>query len=128
MEKDFDGWSKVKKETHHEGARKYCHTREIWWCTFGINIGNEQDGSGREYRRPVIILKGFSTETCLTVPLTTSSKEHRFRLRVGNVDGKEAQALLSQVRVIDTLRLVRKIGYLHKDTFQIIRKAVKDML
>jgi mRNA-degrading endonuclease toxin of MazEF toxin-antitoxin module len=128
MQKDFDTWNMLKKEIHENGVRKFCHVREIWWCTFGINIGNEQDGSGKEYRRPVVILKGLSIETCLIIPLTSSSQKHHLRLPVGDVNGKNAQALLSQIRVIDTRRLVRKIGYLEKEKFEIIRKAVRDML
>ena len=47
---------------------------------------------------------------------------------IGLIEGKEARALLSQIRVIDTKRLVRKVGYLDKVVFNSIRKAVKDLL
>ena len=57
--KDFDKWNETKKLVHKDGTDKFYHTREIWWCALGINVGFEQDGSGEEYRRPVLILKGF---------------------------------------------------------------------
>ena len=94
----------------------------------GVNIGFEQDGSGDEYRRPVLILKGLSKRTLLAVPLTTSDKSHIMRPPIGKVEGEEAHALLSQLRVVDTKRLVRKIGYLDKEIFERIRKTVKDIL
>ena len=128
MDKDFDGWNARKKEIHHGGANKLYHEREIWWCALGVNIGFEQDGSGVEHRRPMLILKGLSRETCLAVPLTTAEHKHPLRPSVGAVSGKEAKALISQIRVIDTKRLVRKIGYLDKVVFQDIRKAVKGLL
>lgn len=128
MEKDFDRWNDQKKKTHFKTARLYYHTREIWWCELGINIGSEQDGSGSEFRRPVIILASFGQRTCLVIPLTTSTKEHPLRPAIGIVDGKQAHALLSQIRVIDIRRLVSKIGYLDKHAFENIRKSVKDML
>lgn len=128
MTKDFDGWNKNKKSIDSRQKSPFCHERELWWCTLGMNIGFEQDGSDIEYRRPVLILKGLSKQTCLVIPLTTSSHEHKLRPSVGLVDGKMACALLSQIRVIDTKRLVRKIGNLDKQTFDDIRKTVKDML
>ncbi|MBI2053204.1 MAG: type II toxin-antitoxin system PemK/MazF family toxin [Candidatus Sungbacteria bacterium] len=128
MQKDFDRWNDIKKHTHRGAERKLYHEREIWWCALGVNVGFEQDGSGDEYRRPVIILKGLSRETCFVIPLTTSERDHPLRPSIGLVAGKNARALLSQMRAIDNKRLVRKIGYLEEDIFVHIRKAAKNML
>ena len=106
----------------------FAHEREIWWCSLGTNVGSEEDGTGRNYDRPVLILKGVSKETCFVIPLTTSVKIHRLRPSVGTVAGKSSHALLSQLRLIDTRRLVRKIGVLQKDIFEQVRKNAKDML
>jgi mRNA-degrading endonuclease toxin of MazEF toxin-antitoxin module len=128
MEKDFDGWNERKKRIHSRAAAPFYHERELWWCSLGVNVGYEQDGTGDEYRRPVLILKGLSAATCLVIPLTTSPRSHPLRPAIGTVDGKEAHALLSQIRVIDTRRLVRKIGYLDQDLFEDMRKAARGML
>jgi mRNA-degrading endonuclease toxin of MazEF toxin-antitoxin module len=128
MKKEFTTWNELKKEIHERGSSKLYHAREVWWCSLGINVGFEQDGSGLEYRRPALILKGLSAKTCLIVPLTTSTREHFLRPSIGLVGGKEAYALLSQLRVVDTRRLVKKIEFLDKDIFEIIRKAARDML
>jgi len=128
MKKDFDKWNIKKKDLHCREKVPFYHEREIWWCSIGVNIGFEQDGSGDEFRRPVLILKGLSKQTCLVIPLTTATPAHQFRLEVGLVDGKEARALISQMRVIDSKRLVRKIGFLGKSKFEFIRKTVKALL
>ncbi|MEK7568779.1 MAG: type II toxin-antitoxin system PemK/MazF family toxin [Patescibacteria group bacterium] len=128
MKKDFNGWNEQKKNIDNRQASPFCHERESWWCILGMNIGFEQDGSNIEYRRPVLILKGLSKQTCLIVPLTTSTNAHKLRPSVGLVEDKQACALLSQIKVIDTKRLVRKIGVLDKQIFDDIRKTVKDML
>ena len=128
MKKDFDGWNETKKRTDSRRGAPFYHEREVWWCTLGINVGSEENGSGEEYRRPALVLKGLSVETCLIVPLTTSAKDHPLRVAVGLIGGKEARAILSQMRVIDTKRLVRKIEYLDVDTFEQIRKAAKGIL
>ncbi len=70
----------------------------------------------------------MSRQTFLAIPLTTATKEHPLRPSIGLVENKEARALLSQMRVIDTKRLVRKIGYLEQGVFDRIRKAAKDLL
>jgi len=128
MGKEFDEWNEIKKQIDREELPRLYHTREIWWCSLGVNVGFEQDGSGDEYRRPVLILKGLSESTCLVIPLTASGKNHVMRPSIGIIEDKEARALLSQIRVIDTKRLVRKVGYLNQTIFQRIRKAVKDLL
>lgn len=130
MEKDFDKWNTKKKTIDQKEISDlvFYHEREIWWCSLGLNIGNEQDGTGDEYRRPVLVLKGLSRQTCLIIPLTTSPEIHPLRPTVGIIDGKKANAMLSQIRVIDSKRLVRKIGYLDQDIFNQIRKNAKDLL
>lgn len=128
MEKEFDGWNKRKKQINDKDTAPFCHERELWWCSLGVNVGYEQDGTGAEFRRPVLILKGLSARTSLIIPLTTAKSDHPLRPSIGLVDGKEARALLSQVRVIDTKRLVRKIGHLDQDVFERMRNAAKGML
>ena len=127
MSKDFDGWNACKKSTDVQEPRLYT-VRELWWCRLGVNIGTEQDGKGEFYARPCIILRGFGPDACLVVPLTTSAREHALRVPVGFVDGEEARANLSQLRVIDTRRLERKIGFLDRAIFAELKKATKAVL
>lgn len=127
MKKDFDGWNNAKKKTNAEHPRLYT-VREIWWCRLGVNVGTEQDGKGEWYVRPCVILRGFGPGACLIVPLTTSAREHPLRVHVGFVEEQEARANLSQVRVVDTRRLVEKVGFLEKGIFTELRKAARDML
>ena len=126
MEKDFDGWNKIKKQTQEMRPRLYT-VREIWWCHLGVNIGTEQDGKGEWFDRPCVIMRGFGPDACLVIPLTTSAHEHELRIPIGQVEGFEARANLSQIRVIDTRRLEEKIGFLEKTVFLELRRAVRDM-
>lgn len=126
MKKDFDGWNEVKKKTNGEHPRFYT-VREMWWCRLGVNVGTEQDGKGEWYIRPCVILRGFGPDGCLVVPLTTSTREHPLRVPIGLVDGQEARANLSQMRVVDTRRLVEKIGFLEKNIFTELGKAAGDL-
>lgn len=126
--KDFDSWNEHKKVIHGQNAGPFYHEREIWWCSLGVNVGNEQDGTGKNFDRPVIILRGLSAQTCVIIPLTASPEIHPLRPSIGMLEGKEAKALLSQIRVIDVKRLLKKIGYLEQGVFEKIRKNAKDLL
>lgn len=122
--KDFDSWNNHKKRIN-SGSGKLYHVRDIWWCYLGLNVGFEQDGTGAEYQRPVLIVKSLSKQTCFVLPLTTSPSQNRYRIRLGMVGEKEAFAILSQLRTIDTKRLINKIMVLNKERFGAIQKAIK---
>ena len=126
MKKDFDKWNEQKKKTNAEHPRLYT-VREIWWCRLGVNIGTEQDGSGEKFLRPAVIMRGFGPEACLIIPLTTSTHEHLLRVPVGLVEGQQARANLSQIRVVDTRRLVEKVGFLENKFFLELQKAARDI-
>jgi len=129
MQKDFDQWNKIKKETDSaEGYLPFYHERQVRWCRLGVNVGFEQDGTGSGFSRPVVILKGFNRNVCLALPLTTSNKKNKYYVSAGTVGGREAAAIISQIRLVDTRRLDQQIGVLEKSVFDTIRKAVKDML
>ena len=128
MEKDFDSWNKEKQRIQGSESQKLYHEREIWWCSLGVNIGSEQDGTGVDHQRPVLILKGMSRSTCYVVPLTTSSQRHKLRIPIGSVEDRQATALISQIRLIDTKRLVNKVGFLDPEPFAVVRKAAKALL
>ena len=48
MKKDFDDWNKNKKVINDDNENKLYHTRELWWCSLGLNVGSEQDGTGKD--------------------------------------------------------------------------------
>jgi mRNA interferase MazF len=128
MKKDFDNWNTQKKEIHNVGENKFYKTKEVWWCNLGINIGFEQDGSGELNERPVVILRGFSSQVCLIVPLTTSKKQNNYHFDLGVVGDSHAFAIISQIRLIDTKRLSNRITILNKDIFNSMKKTIKELL
>lgn len=124
MQKDFDGWGVQKQKIHFEGEAPFCHEREVWWCALGTNVGFEQDGTGKNYDRPVVILKGFNKHVFFCVALTGRKREGAFYLYLGSIEDRDSSAVLSQVRLCDSKRLVRKIGTLDEGVFQKLQKAL----
>lgn len=124
MQKDFDRWNAIKKDTDAvpEEARVFYYEGEIWWVRLGKNIGYEANGKDREFTRPVIVLKKYNQYSFLALPLTTASRPNPYRLPIGVVDGKQAFASLSQLRNIDSKRLIVKIGFVERDALDAIKK------
>ena len=90
----------------------YFRESEIWWVRLGKNIGYETNGKSREFTRPVVILKIYNQFSFLAPPLTTAQTANPYRRPIGMVDSRQAFATLSQLRNIDSKRLVKKIAHL----------------
>ena len=125
MDKDFDGWNSKKKHIHSHAVAPFYHKREIWWCSLGVNVGFEQDGTGANYDRPVLVIQGFNPHVFFGVALTGKIKQGRYYAPIGKVEGREASVILSQARLIDTKRLIRKAGTLEKETFDRVCEELK---
>lgn len=127
MQKDFDTWNEQKKNINNSGTTKLFHEREIWWSSFGINIGREQDGRADNFERPIIVLKKLSPDTLLCLPLTTKEKLEKFQSAITHEEVR-GFALLDQVRVLDSKRLLRKIGMISRDDFETMKAKFKKIL
>jgi len=128
MSKDFDAWNKTKKELHEGSSAPFYHEREVWWCSLAVNIGSEQDGTGKNFDRPVVIIRGFNKAVFFAVALTGKRKQGKFYLPLGTIEGRDASAVLSQVRLIDSKRLVRKITTLDEVTFVKLKASLQKVL
>lgn len=128
MRKDFDKWNIKKKEIHSQKLAVFCHQREIWWCSLGTNIGFEQDGTGKNFDRPIIVIRGFNENIFFGVALTSNKRNGKFYFPIGKVEGREASVILSQVRLIDTKRLIRKVAVVDKNLFEKLKNALKKAL
>ena len=124
--KDFNKWNKLKKNIDTLEKTRFYHPREIWWCSLGLNIGYEQDGKDEKYQRPVLVIKKFGS-IALVVPLTSSLKEHVYRIPIGEIQAKPARVIISQMKVVDTKRFTEKMLVLEKSVFQEIINAIKNM-
>ncbi len=128
MKKDFDGWNRTKKQIQGNNKNIFYHEREIWWCSLGVNIGYEQDGTGSNYDRPMLIIKGFNSQIFFAVALTGRKKMGKYYFHIGKIQGREASVLLSQVKVVDTKRLTRKICTIDATVFVQIKRALNRTL
>lgn len=127
MIRDYVGWYKLKADIEKAESDKLFHAREVWWCSLGANIGFEEDGKGLLFERPVLIVRKFSKELFLGVPLTTKSKENKFYHPIV-VNKQEGAAMISQVRVLSAQRLNRKLVRIGKNNFNNIVDKISQMV
>jgi len=127
MEKDFQSWHNKKARIDQIPKRPFFREQEIWFCHLGANVGFEQDGSGEEFLRPVLIFRKFNNEIFWGIPLTKTNKTSKFYFRFSFLPGIESSAVLSQIRLIDARRLARNIGYLPKDKFRELIQKLKEL-
>lgn len=128
MQKDFDQGNEKKKIIHGQKSSVFYHEREVWWCSLGVNVGSEQDGTGKNFDRPVIIIKGFNKEIFLAVALIGKKKQGKYYFYLGKIEGRDASAVLSQIRLVDTRRLVRKSGTLDQKLFLKLKNALRALI
>jgi len=118
MQKDFTNWNIKKPLINNVIGSALFHEREIWWCLLGVNVGFEQDGGQKDFGRPVVIIKKFNLDSCLIVPLTSKTKTGKYYFSLGKINGRDAVAVLSQIRFIDRRRLEEKICTLEKGIYK----------
>ena len=127
MQKDFNEWNEVKKKLALASGRKYFKVREVWWCHLGVNLGDEEDGKGPHFFRPVLIIKKFNYNLFVAIPLSTSLKDktyyHCFEFK-----NKRQSAILSQIRLLDTKRLAERMGSITDPEFDTIKKKIKELI
>lgn len=110
MLKRFLEWFGLK-ERLHESAHKppFFREGELWWCHIGENVGNEMNGKGERFTRPIYIFKKYDRYSFLGLPLTTKEKKDTWYARIIFRD-KPQTIVLSQGRVLDYRRLKEKMG------------------
>lgn len=121
--KAFSEWIRVKEKLHvAQHSSPFVSERDLWWVSFGENIGSEINGKSERFTRPALILKKLAHGFYFIAPTTT--KEHRgswyVRVRLGEI---EEYVCLNQVRTIDYRRLHSKLGQTDTHEFDQVRDA-----
>ena len=126
MSRKYIEWYTLKAKLERRYKTPHFSERDIWWCSLGANIGQEEDGKHELFERPVYILKRFSKDLFIGLPLTSVKHEGRFYCPV-SINGKTSYAMLSQVRSLSAARLSRKIGRISKVGSCQISKRFKEL-
>ena len=124
----FDEWNEVKKEISKKNINIGIKPREIFWVKIGNNVGSEEYGKGKNFTRPVIVVRKITKELFIGIPTTTTLKTddyfHQFRYQTKKNGDIEVSAMILQFKVFSTKRLTNRIGMINKSDFsEIVEKS-----
>lgn len=127
MTKPYVQWYLLKAALDKHDREILFNAGEIWWAHIGANIGHEQDGKGKDFERPVLVLKKFNRHLFLGVPLSSQQKTGPYYQTL-EYSGFSSTAIISQLRTYSSKRLVNRIGEVRIAQLQTIRENVSNMI
>jgi mRNA-degrading endonuclease toxin of MazEF toxin-antitoxin module len=74
------------------------------------------------------VLRPFNAETFFGIALIGHARSGRYYFSLGTVGDRQAVANLSQARLFDSKRLIRKIGTVEESTFLELAKTLTGTL
>ena len=123
MLKRFLEWIKLKEKFHNSNAEPpMVKERDLWWISFGENIGSEVNGKSKLFSRPGVVIKKLSRGFYLVAPTTSQKKEGSWYVEIKQEE-KYMYICLHQIRVIDYRRLSSILGQVDTNDFKRIKEA-----
>lgn len=128
--KDFDLWNELKKkiESEKNDPDKFPKEGEVWMSNIGRNIGFEQNGSGNNFSRPILIVKKFNNHMFWAVSLSTKQKDFDFYFNYTDPNDQKVSAILAQMKLVSIKRLKRKLYDIPNKLFDQMKQKLKSFL
>jgi mRNA interferase MazF len=98
---------------------------EIWLAQLDPTVGSEIQKT-----RPCVVVSpaemNLHLRTVVVAPMTTGSRPARFRVAL-TFQGKQGLILLEQIRTLDRVRLVKRLGSLRPATLATMLRTLQAM-
>ncbi len=114
-------WCKVKLNLSKQESRIIFKERDVWWCSIGMNIGEEIFGKGPRFMRPVLIFRKFTHNSFLGLPLTLIERHGSWYVEIP-LRQEKRWVLLHQARVLDKKRLSNRIATLDPEAYKNVKE------
>ena len=125
--KKFLEWMRLKEKLHNINSKPPLVSEgDMWWVSFGENVGSEINGKSKVFTRPGIIYKKLSHGFYFVIPSTTQEKRGS-RFVEFLYKGKKMFACLHQARAVDYRRLFSKLGTLDDEDLKKVKKGFNDL-
>ncbi|OGI77250.1 hypothetical protein A3B85_02200 [Candidatus Nomurabacteria bacterium RIFCSPHIGHO2_02_FULL_37_13] len=127
---DFDRWNNIKKDINAQKVNTILFPQlgEIWMCALGKNIGREQNGGGKNFSRPMLVIKKFNNEIFWVLPLSTKQKKIDFYYNFKDKNNQDVSVIISQIRLIYIKRFERKLYDMDTPDVVEIKKRLREYL
>jgi len=97
----------------------------------GQNVGFEQNGKGKDFVRPVIILKKITNDMFIGVPLSTQLKDGNWFYKFDFMKNDKVShniAIIPQIKMYSTKRLLNRIGKMNLENFDELKQKIKNFI
>jgi len=118
-------WFSLKLLLYLKKSNIIFKQRKLWWCSLGVNLGEEIFGKGLIFTRPVLIFKKLTSNSFLGLPLTSQEKTGTWYVKIKQ-GGKTNWVILNQARILDKKRLTNRIGVIGDTDFQKVKQNFLD--
>src|SRR3989338_3071198 len=113
-------WCGLKSDLCGKESKVIFKQGDIWWCSLGMNLGEEVFGKGEKFRRPVLVFRKFTGNSFLGLPITRQEKKGSWYVEI-TIHGEKRWIMLNQARVLDKKRLTSRIGALDSTDFNKVK-------
>ena len=126
---NFDSWNELKEKVDKETdeAEPISKKRRSVDGALGKNIGFEQNGSGDNFSRPVLIIKKFNNHMFWSIPLSTKQKKFDFYYNFTDTNNNRVSVILA-TKTGEYKRLKRKLYELSDEKLKEIKDKLKTFL
>jgi mRNA interferase MazF len=107
----YDAWNNLKKaiQAQPDELESFPREGEVWVASIGQNVGFEQNGTGNQFSRPVLVVKRFHNHMFWCVPLSTKQKNFDFYHNFTDPNGLAVSAIIAQLKLVSIKRFKRKL-------------------
>ena len=128
--KEYDLWNKLKKAIQSEidSPDYFPQEGEVWMSAIGKNIGYEQNGSGDNFSRPLLVVKRFNNHMFWCIPLSTKQKKFDFYFNFTDPNNEKVSVILAQMKLVSVKRLKRKLYAIPQNILMEIKEKLKKFL
>ena len=127
-EKNFKDWNLEKIDLEDSMNESLIfNERDIWWCSIGVNLGDEQDGKNGLFERPILVIKKFNNRVAWVLPMSTKHKDNPY-YRLIIYKGQTFSVILSQLRLVSVKRFRRFIRKISPLQFRDIKNSLREFL
>ena len=119
-------WTWLKSDLHIQAHIPKISEKDIWWASFGENIGVEINGKSNLYSRPILIFKKLSKYSFLGIPITSQRKTGSWYIQF-SFRKKKSTAVLSQAKVMSVYRLYNRMGTLDNNDYNRIKEGFRSL-
>lgn len=129
IKENYDNWNVRKQniQTSEKTKNIYFKEGQLWWCSLGLNIGSESFGKGKNFRRPILIIKKLSSDLCIGLPITSKIKTGTWFVTV-KLKSESKCIMLCQIRTLHKKRFQFKIGELNIKDFKTVKEKLENLL